>query len=82
MFELDSRRPYGYIVLCKICFAHIRRKKKHKKEAQKKHKKGQAQRLTSEFVKCLKEPLARIANKQDECTGAFFEGRCKIDRYS
>ena len=29
------------------------------------------------FMKCLKEPLARIANKQDECTGAFFEGRYK-----
>ena len=27
------------------------------------------------FMKCLKEPLARIANKQDGCTGAFFEGR-------
>ena len=29
------------------------------------------------FMKCLKEPLARIANKQDGCTGAFFEGRYK-----
>ena len=29
------------------------------------------------FMKCLKEPLARLANKQDECTGAFFEGRFK-----
>ena len=29
------------------------------------------------FMKCLKEPLARIANKQDNCTGAFFEGRFK-----
>jgi len=28
-------------------------------------------------MKCLKEPLARLANKQDECTGAFFEGRFK-----
>ena len=30
-------------------------------------------RLTSLgwFMKCLKEPLARIANKQDNCTGAF-----------
>ena len=26
------------------------------------------------FMKCLKEPLARLANKQDGCTGAFFEG--------
>ena len=29
------------------------------------------------FMKCLKEPLARLANKQDGCTGAFFEGRFK-----
>ncbi len=29
------------------------------------------------FMKCLKEPLARLTNKQDECTGAFFEGRFK-----
>ena len=29
------------------------------------------------FMKCLKEPLARMANKQDGCTGAFFEGRYK-----
>jgi len=29
------------------------------------------------FMKCLKEPLARLANKQDGCTGAFFEGRYK-----
>lgn len=28
-------------------------------------------------MKCLKEPLARLANKQDKCTGAFFEGRFK-----
>jgi len=28
-------------------------------------------------MKCLKEPLARLANKQDGCTGAFFEGRYK-----
>jgi hypothetical protein len=26
------------------------------------------------FVKCLKEPLARLANKQDGCRGAFWQG--------
>ena len=29
------------------------------------------------FMKCLKEPLARIANKKDGCTGAFWEARFK-----
>ncbi|MDR3634129.1 MAG: hypothetical protein P4L84_10005 [Isosphaeraceae bacterium] len=29
------------------------------------------------FMKCLKEPLARIANRQDGTRGAFFEGRFK-----
>jgi REP element-mobilizing transposase RayT len=29
------------------------------------------------FMKCLKEPLARMANRQDETHGAFFEGRFK-----
>ena len=29
------------------------------------------------FMKALKEPLARMANKADKCTGAFFEGRFK-----
>jgi len=29
------------------------------------------------FMKCFKEPLARLADKQDGCTGAFFEGRYK-----
>jgi hypothetical protein len=29
------------------------------------------------FMKCLKEPLARLANQQDETRGAFFEGRFK-----
>jgi hypothetical protein len=29
------------------------------------------------FMKCLKEPLARLANSQDETRGFFFEGRFK-----
>jgi hypothetical protein len=29
------------------------------------------------FMKCLKEPLARLANQQDQASGAFFEGRFK-----
>ena len=29
------------------------------------------------FMKCLKEPLARLANKQDGCQGAFWQGRYK-----
>ncbi len=29
------------------------------------------------FMKCLKEPLSRLANKAEKCTGAFFEGRFK-----
>ena len=28
-------------------------------------------------MKCLKEPLARLANHQDKARGAFFEGRFK-----
>ncbi len=29
------------------------------------------------FMKCLKEPLARLANREDEAAGAFFESRYK-----
>ena len=29
------------------------------------------------FMKCLKEPLARLANRQDKARGAFFEERFK-----
>jgi REP element-mobilizing transposase RayT len=29
------------------------------------------------FMKCLKEPLARMANREDKATGAFFEERFK-----
>jgi REP element-mobilizing transposase RayT len=29
------------------------------------------------FMKCLKEPLARMANRQEQTRGAFFEGRFK-----
>jgi hypothetical protein len=29
------------------------------------------------FMKCLKEPLSRLANRQDKTHGTFFEGRFK-----
>lgn len=37
------------------------------------------QRLTNLgwFMKCLNEPIARLANKEDDCTGHFWEARYK-----
>jgi REP element-mobilizing transposase RayT len=32
------------------------------------------------FMRALSEPIARLANKQEQCTGAFWEGRFRAQR--
>ena len=32
-------------------------------------------------MRILNEAIAREANSEDECTGIFWEGRCKSQRY-
>jgi len=36
---------------------------------------GEDVQSLSWFMKCLKEPLSRLANREDQTHGAFFEAR-------